>query len=64
MLDIPAQELWEKIPGVTQTDVARWKASAAQADAFAQMNQMLERQMGPAEEATRKPELANGQPAG
>ena len=64
MLDIPAQELWEKIPGVTQTDVARWKATAAQADAFAQMNQMLERQMAPAQDQAPAPELVNGQSAG
>jgi hypothetical protein len=64
MLDIPAQELWEKIPGVTQTDVARWKATAAKADAFAQMNQMLERQMNPAGNDTPQPELIDGQPAG
>lgn len=61
MLDIPAQELWEKIPGVTQTDIQRWKATAEKADAMAQLNQMLERQMGPVQEP---PELVNGQPAG
>lgn len=60
MLNVPPQELWEKIPGVTQTDVARWKATAAEADAVAQLNQMLERQMGAADE----PELVDGQPAG
>ena len=63
MLGVPQQELWEKIPGVTQTDVARWKITAGQADAFAQLNQMLERQMTPAADA-REPELADGQPAG
>lgn len=58
MLQVPPQELWEKIPGVTQTDITRWKATAAQADAFSQLNQMLERQMNPVEPAL------NGQPAG
>ena len=24
-LDIPVQELWERIPGVTQQDIERWK---------------------------------------
>lgn len=60
MLGVPSQELWEKIPGVTQTDVARWKATARESDAIGQLNAMLERQMGPIEE----PEPVNGQPAG
>lgn len=63
MLGVPQQELWERIPGVTQTDVARWKITAGQADAFAQLNQMLERQMAPAADAPQQ-ELVNGQPAG
>lgn len=28
-LGIPAEELWERIPGVTQQDVSRWKESGA-----------------------------------
>lgn len=28
MLGVPAQELWERIPGVTQQDVERWRATA------------------------------------
>jgi len=63
MLGVPQEELWEKIPGVTQTDVARWKTTKEQADALAQLNQMLERQMGPVEDMP-DPELADGQPAG
>lgn len=46
MLGVPAQELWERVPGVTQTDVTRWKASAKEADAMEQLNAMLDRQMG------------------
>ncbi|MFD9949694.1 phage portal protein [Nonomuraea sp. NPDC059023] len=61
MLGVPQRELWEKIPGVTQTDVERWKATAAEADVLQQMNAMLERQMGGAAE---EPELVDGQPAG
>lgn len=45
MLDVPAQELWERIPGVTQTDVKRWKASAKRADARGQLNEIIDRQM-------------------
>jgi hypothetical protein len=47
MLNIPVQEIWERIPGVTQTEIARWKATAASGDAFAQLNGLLSRQMAP-----------------
>lgn len=60
MLQVPPQELWERIPGVTQTDVQRWKSAADQAakdaDAMNQLNSMLDRQMNGAQQA------ANGQP--
>jgi hypothetical protein len=59
MLQIPPQELWERIPGVTQTDVARWKkaaeTAAKDADAMEQLNQMLDRQMNGAAPADRPP---------
>lgn len=48
MLQIPPQELWERIPGVTQTDVARWKKAAKDADAKAQLNEIVDRQMSAA----------------
>ena len=44
MLSIPVQELWERVPGTTQADVERWKATAAQGDSFAQLNATLDRQ--------------------
>ena len=44
MLAIPQQELWERVPGVTQSDVERWKAAAEQGDSFAQLTQLLDRQ--------------------
>jgi len=46
MLGVPVQELWERIPGVTQQDVARWKAAAAQGDSLANLANLLERQAG------------------
>lgn len=46
MLNVPVQELWEKIPGVTQGDVERWKSIAAEGDAVSQLTQLLDRQMG------------------
>lgn len=44
MLGIPAQELWERIPGVSQQEVERWKAAAQSGDAFANLQALLERQ--------------------
>ena len=44
MLGIPMQELWERVPGATQQDVARWKAAAQQGDSFAVLTDLLERQ--------------------
>lgn len=67
MLQVPPQELWERVPGVTQTDVARWRAAAQKAaedaDAMSQLNRLLERQMSSGEEAPqpRQPvEVAGG----
>jgi hypothetical protein len=48
MLQIPPQELWERVPGVTQTDVARWRKAAKEADAKAQLNEIVDRQMSAA----------------
>lgn len=45
MLGVPAQELWERIPGVTQTDVLRWKETAKEADAMEKLNATLDRQL-------------------
>jgi hypothetical protein len=44
MLGIPPQELWERVPGATQQDVARWKAAAQQGDSFQVLADLLERQ--------------------
>lgn len=44
MLGVPVEELWERIPGVTQQDVRRWKAARAQGDALANLTALLERQ--------------------
>ena len=46
MLNIPAQELWERIPGVSQTEVDRWKAAAASGDALGNLTALLDRQAG------------------
>ena len=44
MLGVPAQEVWEQIPGVTKQDVERWKAEAQQGGAMAQLQAILEKQ--------------------
>jgi len=44
MLGVPAEELWPQIPGVTQQDVRRWKARAAQADPLTSLEAELARQ--------------------
>ena len=48
MLGVPAQEVWELIPGVTKQDVDRWKTEAQQGGAFAQLQALLEKQAAPA----------------
>lgn len=45
MLGVPPQELWERVPGVTQTDVKRWKTAAEQGDALGRLNGIIEKQM-------------------
>jgi hypothetical protein len=47
MLGVPAEELWERVPGVTQTDVARWKEAAQRGDAMGQLSSLIDRQMQP-----------------
>ncbi|MEU6543885.1 phage portal protein [Streptomyces sp. NPDC046859] len=52
MLGVPPQELWEKIPGVTQTDVERWRATAEQGDSLGRLNGIIEKQMSQLEPAS------------
>lgn len=58
MLGVPPQELWEKIPGVTQTDVERWKSTAAQGDAMGRLNGIIEKQMSQLAPAPPLPDAA------
>lgn len=44
MLGVPPAELWEMLPGVSQQQVERWRAAAAEGDAFSQLNSLLDRQ--------------------
>lgn len=45
MLQVPPEVLWERIPGVTQQDVERWKAAADKADGMGQLNAKIDKQM-------------------
>lgn len=49
MLGVPPQELWEKIPGVSQQEVDRWKAAAKEGDALGNLRALLDRQAEPPE---------------
>jgi hypothetical protein len=44
MLKIPPDELWSRVPGVTQQDVERWKIASQSGDAFANLTALLDRQ--------------------
>jgi hypothetical protein len=55
MLQVPASEVWEKIPGVTDTEVERWKENFGSSDAISALAEALTRQSAPtapAEEAS------------
>jgi len=45
-LQVPPDELWTMIPGVTQTTAQRWKATREQADPFAELMRDMDRQSG------------------
>lgn len=44
MLQVPPEALWERVPGVTSSDVAAWKKMATEADAYGNMLGMLQSQ--------------------
>lgn len=46
MLGIPPQELWERLPGVSQQDVERWRQTFEQGGALGELTRMLDRQVG------------------
>lgn len=46
MLDVPPQELWDRVPGTTQQELERWKAAAGEGDAFKNLTALLGRQSG------------------
>lgn len=48
MLGVPAEAAWERIPGVTDTDVERWRELAKSADGLTQLAAQLARRAEPA----------------
>ncbi|MFF7588620.1 phage portal protein [Kitasatospora purpeofusca] len=44
MLQVPPEALWERVPGVTSSDVAAWKELAKEADSLGNMLGMLQDQ--------------------
>jgi len=65
MLNVPAEMLWDRIPGVTRQDVERWRARAAEGDSIGQLNELLNRQATPPAPGAAPSGLLlpNGQPA-
>lgn len=43
MLNVPPEELWERIPNITQHDIEVWKAKAKEAQPLDKLNATLER---------------------
>lgn len=41
LLDVPPRALWERIPGVTETDIKRWEMLAEDRDALGDITQLL-----------------------
>lgn len=57
MLQVPVEALWEKIPGVTETDVAYWKSIKDETDLLGGIVNELQRQTA---NPTTNPEALNG----
>ncbi|MFE6282442.1 phage portal protein [Streptomyces sp. NPDC057877] len=41
LLDVPPRALWERIPGVTETDIKRWEMLAEDRDSLGDISQLL-----------------------
>lgn len=52
MLGVPAEALWERIPGVTDGDVKRWREMRSETDVFGALAGEIARQAAPVTEAT------------
>jgi hypothetical protein len=47
MLQVPPSELWERIPGTSQQQLARWRKAAAEGDAIGKLTGLLDQQADP-----------------
>jgi hypothetical protein len=47
MLGIPPEALWDRIPGVSRTDIRRWKEMAQEGDALDRLTGLLDQQAAP-----------------
>lgn len=54
-LGVPAQELWERIPGVSQQEIDRWKKAAEEGDPFTQLASELAKTAPPPAAAPNSP---------
>ena len=63
MLGVPAEELWERVPGVTQTDVDRWKAALARQDPLDRLDAQFTKQLQQTPGAGRDEESPSGDDA-
>ncbi|BCJ41665.1 chromosome partitioning protein ParA [Actinoplanes ianthinogenes] len=52
MLGVPAEGAWERIPGVTDQDIERWRGMATSSDGLAQLAAAIERQSATPTNAT------------
>lgn len=55
-LQVPVEQLWSRIPGVTETDVQSWREAAGRADGMRALAEALTRQSQPVETPADAPE--------
>jgi hypothetical protein len=64
MLGIPPEALWDRIPGVTRTDIRRWKELAQEGDALDRLTGLLDQQAASPAEPTSLPGGETRTPSG
>ncbi|RLK22632.1 SPP1 Gp6-like portal protein [Micromonospora sp. M71_S20] len=55
MLAVPAEAAWERIPGVTQDDIERWREMAKSPDGLAQLAAIFDRQSATPAQPEKEP---------
>lgn len=64
MLGIPPEALWDRIPGVTRTDIRKWKEMAQEGDALDRLTGLLDQQAAPPAAPVALPGGENRTPSG